>query len=101
MEMEEANLEQTTKEAVNASINNYQDPLLDDAWNDEESFISVDETVDDAGEKTEVTEAGKENEDLSDTGVIGATEATEESSTSTTGGDKAVEEDNRLTVEKG
>ena len=51
MEMEEEKLEQTTKEAVNTSINKFQDPLLDDAWNDEESFISVDETVNDAGKK--------------------------------------------------
>ena len=51
MEMEEENSEQMTKEAVNASINNYQDPLLDDAWNDKESFISVDEIVDNAGGK--------------------------------------------------
>ena len=61
MEMEEENLEQTTKEAVKASINKYQDPLLDDVWSDKESLISVDETVGDAREKTEVTEAGKEN----------------------------------------
>ena len=51
MEMEEENSEQSTKEAVNASINNYQDPSLDDAWNDNESFILLDETVDNAGKK--------------------------------------------------
>ena len=47
MEMREENLEQTTKEAVKASINKYQDPFLDDVW----SLISVDETVGDAREK--------------------------------------------------
>jgi len=70
MEMEEENSEQTTKEAVKASINKYQDQLLDDVWSDKESLTSVDETVGDARGKTEVAEAGKENEDLSGTSVI-------------------------------
>ena len=68
-------------------------------YDGEEDGAKEEEKVECERKNTEVAAAGGENEDLDATGVIGATGATEDDSTSTTGEDGAVNEDDGLILE--
>ena len=101
---EEEKLAQSTKEVVTAVTNNDQGPTIDDGWNeeDDEYFISDDETVGEKGKNTEETETGEADGDIRNTSTMDNTGATEDDSTSTVGDDGVGNKDNGfILVEEG